>query len=187
MWRGQERVTVTVLKVRPISLFLKCTSCKFISLQITRHQQVACIIGKQKMSTPVCYYKPMCYPRNEVIREVDNIEDGVGTPEWKLSLCLLFSWVLIFFTLIRGVQSSGKVAYFTAIFPYIVMIILLVRGLTLEGAWDGITYFVKPDFKKLLEPNVSLSLYFTFLASQPFGHAHRMYHATFCTRFGMRL
>lgn len=89
-----------------------------------------------------------------VIHEADNIEDGVGIPDWKLSLCLLFSWIVIFASLIKGVHSSGKVAYFTAIFPYIVMIILLIRGLTLPGAVDGIWYFIKPEFAKLLEPGV---------------------------------
>lgn len=50
--------------------------------------------------------------------------------------------------------SSGKVAYFTALFPYVVLITLLVRGVTLEGAWDGIVYFVRPDWPKLLDANV---------------------------------
>ncbi|CAL8125443.1 unnamed protein product [Orchesella dallaii] len=97
---------------------------------------------------------PEMYFLLEVIKESENIENGVGSPDWKLSLCLLFCWIVIFATLIRGVHSSGKVAYFTAIFPYIVMIILLVRGLTLKGAWTGIEYFVKPDWKKLSEPGV---------------------------------
>lgn len=44
---------------------------------------------------------------------------------------------------------------FLAIFPYFVMFILLIRGVTLPGAWEGIKYFIKPDFAKLLEPNVS--------------------------------
>ncbi|CAL8126748.1 unnamed protein product [Orchesella dallaii] len=97
---------------------------------------------------------PEMYFLKEVIKEAADIQNGVGTPDWKLSICLVFSWVLIFGSLIRGVESSGKVAYFTAIFPYFVMIILLVRGLTLKGAWKGIEYFVKPDWSKLLEPGV---------------------------------
>ncbi|ODN04846.1 Sodium-dependent nutrient amino acid transporter 1 [Orchesella cincta] len=97
---------------------------------------------------------PEMFFLREVIKESANIDNGVGTPDWKLSLCLLFSWILIFGTLIRGVHSSGKVAYFTAIFPYFVMIILLVRGLTLDGSWKGIEYFVKPQWDKLAEPGV---------------------------------
>lgn len=52
------------------------------------------------------------------------------------------------------VESSGKVAYFTALFPYVVLLTLLVRGVTLEGASEGILYFVKPDWPKLLDVNV---------------------------------
>lgn len=31
-----------------------------------------------------------------------------------------------------------------------ILIILLIVGCTLPGAWDGIVYFIKPDFTKLL-------------------------------------
>ena len=53
------------------------------------------------------------------------------------------------------VASSGKVAYFTALFPYVVLITLLVRGVTLDGASDGILYFINPEWHKLLDVNVS--------------------------------
>jgi len=89
-----------------------------------------------------------------VIREVPDIDDGVGTPDWRLSACLVFCWAFIFLALIRGVKSSGKVAYFTAIFPYVVLFILLIRGVNLEGAGEGIRYFVEPQWDKLLEPGV---------------------------------
>ena len=44
--------------------------------------------------------------------------------------------------------------YFTATFPYLMLTILLIRGLTLEGAATGIEYYLKPDFQKLKEPRV---------------------------------
>lgn len=34
--------------------------------------------------------------------------------------------------------------YFSSIFPYVVLICFLVRGLLLEGAMDGITYMFYP-------------------------------------------
>jgi solute carrier family 6 amino acid transporter-like protein 5/7/9/14 len=83
------------------------------------------------------------------------IDDGIGDPGWELTLCLLFSWVFIGVTLVRGVQSAGKVAYFTALFPYAVLLIFLIRGLTLEGAWSGIVELLfEPKWEKLLEPKV---------------------------------
>ncbi|OXA55700.1 Sodium-dependent nutrient amino acid transporter 1 [Folsomia candida] len=84
----------------------------------------------------------------------NSIDDGLGSPEWRLSLCLLFAWILIFLSLWKGVKSSGKVAYFTAIFPYVVMLILLIRGVTLKGAGKGILYFIEPQWEKLYDPKV---------------------------------
>ena len=48
-----------------------------------------------------------------------------------------------------------KVIWVTAIFPYIVLIVLLIRGLTLEGASQGIAYYLTPQWHKLLHINVS--------------------------------
>jgi len=47
------------------------------------------------------------------------------------------------------------VVYFTATFPYVVLFILLVRGLSLEGSLEGIKYYLRPNITKLTEPVVS--------------------------------
>lgn len=51
-------------------------------------------------------------------------------------------------------QSSGKAAYFLAIFPYVVMIVLLVRAVTLEGSATGILYFITPSWEQLLTSGI---------------------------------
>lgn len=61
---------------------------------------------------------------------------------------------MVFLILIKGVKSSGKFSYVLAIFPYIVLSILLTRALTLPGAWNGIKYFITPQWDKILEPQV---------------------------------
>lgn len=43
----------------------------------------------------------------------------------------------------------------TATLPYLMLLVFFIRGLTLDGAMDGITYYVTPVWKKLLEPAVS--------------------------------
>ncbi|XP_066287463.1 sodium- and chloride-dependent glycine transporter 2-like [Branchiostoma lanceolatum] len=86
-----------------------------------------------------------------------DISEGVDHPgavKWQLALCLFLAWLLIFCCLIKGIKSSGKVVWVTATFPYIVLTILLVRGVTLEGAWDGIKFYLEPKWSKLAEPQV---------------------------------
>ncbi|XP_046382723.1 sodium-dependent nutrient amino acid transporter 1-like [Ischnura elegans] len=89
-----------------------------------------------------------------VLNQKDDIEDGIGLPDWRLTLCLLFSWVSIFLVFMKGVQSAGKASYFLALFPYVVMITLLIRGVTLPGAIDGILFFISPRWAELLNPKV---------------------------------
>ena len=46
--------------------------------------------------------------------------------------------------------------YFTATSPYIIMCILLIRGVTLPGALEGIKFYLVPDWTKIAQPQVRL-------------------------------
>ncbi|KAH8299650.1 hypothetical protein KR044_004289, partial [Drosophila immigrans] len=94
------------------------------------------------------------YFTNIILREKASIDDGIGYPSWSLAVALAVAWLIIAGIMFRGVKSSGKASYFLALFPYVVMLILLVRALTLPGAVDGVLYFLKPQWHKLLEPQV---------------------------------
>lgn len=91
---------------------------------------------------------------NEVLNEADSIKDGIGYPILNLTIFLFIAWVFIAGVLIKGIRSSGKASYFLALFPYVIIAVLLVRAVTLEGAWNGILYFIKPRWDKILEPKV---------------------------------
>lgn len=82
--------------------------------------------------------------------------DETGEVVWYLALCLLLAWIIVGAALFKGIKSSGKVVYFTATFPYVVLVILLIRGATLEGAFDGIDYYIgrQSNFTKLMEAEV---------------------------------
>ena len=88
------------------------------------------------------------------MKEKDNIDDGIGTPDLSLTLFLLLSWSIVFIILVKGVRSSGKASYVLAIFPYFVLGILLTKALTLQGAINGIVFFLKPQWNQLLNPKV---------------------------------
>lgn len=58
------------------------------------------------------------------------------------------------------VRSYLQVVYVTATFPYVMLLVLLVRGVTLPGAYDGIKFYLYPDISRLSDPQVgSDSLY----------------------------
>lgn len=97
-------------------------------------------------------------------------------------LCLFLIFTIVYFSLWKGVKTSGKVpavclhsplthlitrqvvlmcplqhcqvVWVTATLPYIVLFILLIRGATLPGAWKGVVFYLKPQWNKLLETSV---------------------------------
>ncbi|XP_014665683.1 PREDICTED: sodium- and chloride-dependent glycine transporter 1-like, partial [Priapulus caudatus] len=93
------------------------------------------------------------YFTNYVLDMTDGIE-YMGKQRWQLVLCLLAAWVIVYLCLIKGVKSSGKVVYFTALFPYVVLTILLIRGATMPGAINGIRFYMIPDWSKLKHAKV---------------------------------
>lgn len=58
-----------------------------------------------------------------------------------------------------------QVVYFTAVFPYFILLALLINNVQLPGATDGILYFVTPVWDKLFEVKVRLSTERLALAS----------------------
>ncbi|XP_064538050.1 sodium-dependent nutrient amino acid transporter 1 [Drosophila montana] len=94
------------------------------------------------------------YFTRTVLREPESLDEGLGTPSWEMVICLLVTWIIIAITLFKGIRSSGKASYFLALFPYVIMLILLVRAVTLPGAWQGIAYFIQPQWSQLLNPHV---------------------------------
>lgn len=93
------------------------------------------------------------YFLRRVLRRTEGLEHE-GALLWDVSLCNLLAWFIIFLVLSKGVETLGKVMYVASIFPYILLTILLVRGLTLEGHSIGIDFYIKPNITKLTEATV---------------------------------
>ncbi|XP_028038073.1 sodium-dependent dopamine transporter [Bombyx mandarina] len=93
---------------------------------------------------------------NRAILELQGSEGlhDLGSVKWDMALCLLAVYIICYFSLWKGISTSGKVVWFTALFPYAVLLILLVRGITLPGSATGIQYYLSPNFEAITQPQV---------------------------------
>uniref|UniRef100_A0A8C9T2E3 Transporter n=1 Tax=Scleropages formosus TaxID=113540 RepID=A0A8C9T2E3_SCLFO len=73
----------------------------------------------------------------------DSIDD-LGHFNAVMSGCLLAAWAIVCLAMIKGIRSSSKVMYFSSVFPYVVLLCFLARGLLLDGASEGIVYMFYP-------------------------------------------
>ena len=72
---------------------------------------------------------------------------------------IIITWIWIYFSIIKGAKSVGKVVYITVICPWIILLILIVRGVTLPGAMNGLAYLFTPNFTALMDPEVWINAY----------------------------
>merc|ERR1719422_1478317 len=79
------------------------------------------------------------------------LANGLGAVNWELVGTLFLSWVVVYLIIWKGLHSSGKIIWFTALFPYFVMSVLLVRSVTLPGASIGLWKYITPDWDKLTD------------------------------------
>jgi len=80
--------------------------------------------------------------------------DDIGDMRWEIVGTVFAMWVISYLCIFRGTKSTGKSVYITSTFPLAMMSILIVRGVTLEGASKGLKFYLTPDFPKLLSINV---------------------------------
>ncbi|KAL6447807.1 hypothetical protein ACFW04_000140 [Cataglyphis niger] len=87
------------------------------------------------------------------LHESEGLHD-LGAIKWDITLCLLVVYLVCYFSLWKGISTSGKVVWFTALFPYAVLLILLIRGVTLPGSTEGIRYYLSPNFTAITKAEV---------------------------------
>ncbi|XP_066981615.1 sodium- and chloride-dependent glycine transporter 2-like [Macrobrachium rosenbergii] len=92
------------------------------------------------------------YFKNRVLGLPGTTWEDLGNIRWEIVGCLALAWVLVALSMTRGIKSSGKVVYFTATFPYVILVALFVRGITLEGSYKGTEFYIlKTNWTKLKE------------------------------------
>ena len=104
---------------------------------------------------------------------------GISLP---ILLGLIAVWVCIFLILYKGVKRIGKIVALTVPIPTILLIILTIRGVTLPGAMEGISYYLTPDFSRLGDVNVWLAAYAQVFFSFSLAQGIMITYASFLKR-----
>ena len=104
------------------------------------------------------------YMEQYVLGLADNFSFLQDPVRWQNTLVFALAWLLVYVVLMNGIKEAGKIIWFTALFPYLVLTIFLIRGATLgkynflykktnlsDGASLGLKYYLgsESDFAKL--------------------------------------
>lgn len=96
-------------------------------------------------------------PKTFFYQKVLRLSDGIfhiGSVSLPLILGLLVCWVWIILSIWKGARTVSKVVYVTVTLPWAILIILVIGGLTLPGAGEGVKYYLTPNWRQLLSPEL---------------------------------
>jgi neurotransmitter:Na+ symporter, NSS family len=93
------------------------------------------------------------------ILELSSGVDAIGGIAWSAFVGLIVAWILVYFSAWKGVESISKVVLWTATLPFIILLILIVRAVSLDGAGEGLRLFFVPDWQALLNPRLWLEAF----------------------------
>lgn len=77
-----------------------------------------------------------------------------GGIQWHIVGALFVVWLLMYLCIFKGVKLVSKIVLWTVPLPWLMLMILVIRGLTLEGAVSGLEYYLEPDWAQLGNPRV---------------------------------
>nr|CDJ96640.1 Sodium:neurotransmitter symporter domain containing protein [Haemonchus contortus] len=101
------------------------------------------------------------YFTNVVTKRSDGI-DQIGDINWPTLTALAVMWTTVILILVKGYEYMGKVAYVTSTVPYVIIVVLFVRGITLEGL--SLAFVAYPEaMSKMPYPSVWASCFFAML------------------------
>jgi len=91
-----------------------------------------------------------------------HISSGVGQIGgivWPLFIAVAVIWGIVYFSLFHGVRLLGKIVKWTVWIPILLLIILTIRGVTLDGAMEGLKFYLTPNWSVLTQAKVWLAAY----------------------------
>jgi NSS family neurotransmitter:Na+ symporter len=101
------------------------------------------------------------YFAEEVTRVAHAPDGGLkpGAFNWPVVAGLALTWFVVWWCIARGVHRVGKIVMITVPLPLVLLVILTIRGLSLDGAIDGLAYYLTPNWSKLLDSQTWIAAY----------------------------
>ncbi|MCK5565067.1 MAG: sodium-dependent transporter [Planctomycetes bacterium] len=76
----------------------------------------------------------------------------LGQIRYNILIPLFVAWIAMYFCIFKGVKFVGKIVWLTVPLPFIMLIVLTIRGLTLPGSMKGLVYYLDPVWSELAKP-----------------------------------
>jgi NSS family neurotransmitter:Na+ symporter len=115
---------------------------------------------------------------SNVLGITDSIKN-LGGIQWYLVLGNVVTWIVIFLVIFKGVKVVGKVVTWTVCIPWALILVLIIRGITLQGSANGLDFYLRPDFSHLLNPTVWLGAYGQIFFSLSLGFGIMIAYASY--------
>jgi NSS family neurotransmitter:Na+ symporter len=96
---------------------------------------------------------PETYFFSNVLQLSEGVE-SIGAIVPAIFIALVICWIFIYFCVWKGIKSVSRVVMWTVPLPVILLIALLIRAFTLDGAMTGIAAYLTPDFNALFDAEV---------------------------------
>jgi NSS family neurotransmitter:Na+ symporter len=106
----------------------------------------------------------------------------LGGIQLAIVLGLVLTWIAVVASVWKGPNTVGRVVYFTVTIPWIILIVLVIRGVTLPGASEGLKFYLTPNFKALLNLKVWLAAYTQVFFSLTIAFGVQITYASFLPR-----
>ena len=119
--------------------------------------------------------------------EILHLSDGpgdIGQPIGALLIALVVVWIIVFLVIFRGTKVIGPVSQYVMIIAWIFLGVLVVRGLTLAGAGQGLNYYLSTDLSKLASGELWFAAFSQIAFTLSLGMAGMYAYGSFIKRKG---
>ncbi len=103
----------------------------------------------------------------------------LGGIRWPIVVALAVMWTAMYFSIFKGVKIVSKIVLWTVPVPWIMLLILMIRGLTLKGSTQGLEYFLEPNWAILKNPDVWRAAFGQVFFSMTIGFGVMITYASF--------